>query len=166
MTDYIDRAKLIAELQDDSNWDNSQYMRDFRNRMLEVLKEQPTVDAVEGNAAQRLIDANALTAAIEDTPWYSLNNGCMVNGAKDEAGAWYKAADIFAVLNNAPTVEATPVRHGRWKDTTEFYPWEDDDGMRRYRCSECGRKILTSKECDPAVAIPYCRCGAKMDKEA
>lgn len=65
--------------------------------------------------------------------------------------------DVIAVHNaikNAPTIEAEPVRHGRWvKRGQEIY------------CSECGEEsgytwAGASRYSD------YCpNCGAKMDKE-
>ena len=110
----------------------------------------------------RLIDADALTEVIEDISWYNLYTGCMVNAAKDEVGAWCKAVDIIAVLNNAPTIEAEPIKHGRW----------DDD----HKCTNCGSKALVEEKPDPYhpchlltlfyVDSAYCpNCGAKMGLE-
>lgn len=80
----------------------------------------------------RLIDANKL-------PYYAVMGGNLVVYKDD--------------IENAPTIEAEPVRHGRWikkqeKDTFAGY-------LYSYKCSECGR-IEKCKE-------PYCNCGAKMD---
>lgn len=58
------------------------------------------------------------------------------------------------MIIDAPTIEAGPVRHGRW------IAYLDGDHImpeRYYRCSECGR-VERRKE-------PYCHCGAKMDGE-
>lgn len=57
---------------------------------------------------------------------------------------------------NAPTVDAVPVRHGRW--IPEVY-----DDMFCY-CSECGTHEY--KETIEALRYDYCPyCGAKMDAE-
>ena len=59
-----------------------------------------------------------------------------------------------------PTIDAEPVRHGRWMPVTcENYP-KIILGCTGYMCSECGRIEEENSE-------PYCHCGAKMDaKEA
>lgn len=46
-----------------------------------------------------------------------------------------------------PTIEAEPVRHGRWIK---------DDYYRGWICSECG--AIVRHNC-----FEYCNCGAKMD---
>ena len=63
--------------------------------------------------------------------------------------AWLEA---FETVRNAPTVDAQPVRHGRW---IEPYPYDIWDC---YECSCCKEKFdkITN----------YCpNCGAKMDAE-
>ena len=54
----------------------------------------------------------------------------------------------------APTVDAEPVRHGRWIDRNGNIVapfWE------RYECSECGARSDNSKYCH--------NCGARMDAQ-
>ena len=51
-------------------------------------------------------------------------------------------------INNAPTVDAEPVRHGRWIDRGYL--------KVGYHCSLCGGYVVAGKE-------KYCpHCGAKM----
>ena len=50
-------------------------------------------------------------------------------------------------VKNAPTIDAEPVRHGRWIRM--------DDTFARWKCSECGLIEQHS-------GFAYCRCGAKM----
>ena len=58
---------------------------------------------------------------------------------------------------NAPTVDAVPVRHGKW-----LYIRTDDDGNGVYECSVCHMGETHS----PIVVVRYCwNCGAKMDAE-
>lgn len=54
----------------------------------------------------RLIDADALEDAIELTDWYHQGeNKNMVHGANSAAHqAWYKEQDIYAAVDNAPTI--------------------------------------------------------------
>lgn len=52
--------------------------------------------------------------------------------------------------NDFPTIEAEPVRHGRW------IPEMNNNDERVYHCSECG--------CYVTVSFYYCpSCGSKMD---
>ena len=54
-------------------------------------------------------------------------------------------------VEEAPTVDAAPVRHGRWIKET--------DRENHWNCSECGVVVGIVAEYSP-----YCyKCGAKMD---
>ena len=87
----------------------------------------------------RLIDADAL---IDDM---CEDCGAIANGACDK--------DVCASVlwvKDAPTIEAKPVRHGRWNIRTFDLPREG------YYCSKCGTvEWRTSRFCP--------NCGAKMD---
>ena len=53
------------------------------------------------------------------------------------------------------TVDAEPVRHGKWKQVSERYV---TSALRFYVCTACGEKSVG--------ATRYCpHCGAKMDGE-
>ena len=81
-----------------------------------------------------------------------------------DADALIKALDIGDLpirltyeINNAPTVDAVPVRHGKWKLIRM-----EDNGDGFYTCSNCDRGDIHS----PLVNVPYCwYCGARMDVE-
>ena len=67
--------------------------------------------------------------------------------------------DVESAIMNIPIADVEEVRHGEWKEDTEYY---DDDysecNVRKvFCCSLCGR---TEKRKEP-----YCNCGAKMDGE-
>jgi hypothetical protein len=66
----------------------------------------------------------------------------------------------FEINNDAPAVDAEPVRHGRWEAdmVTEYKTYPAYTYKSGYKCSLCGRRERTNKE-------PYCHCGAKMDLE-
>ena len=56
------------------------------------------------------------------------------------------------LIEDAPTVDAEPVRHGRWIKLIEASEWD------QRRCSICGDM--------PCCQRSYCpHCGAKMDGE-
>lgn len=63
--------------------------------------------------------------------------------------------DVEEWLNEQPTIDAEPVRHGRWKTIAGFMA-----------CSECGASPADweAKSNNPMGLPPYCHsCGAKMD---
>ena len=89
-----------------------------------------------------LISRKALLERIEkDAPWWWKN---------------FHSFRIVDMIQDAPSVDAEPVRHGEW--STGRYPGNDD-----CRCSICGK--FTNVNARPGgVSQRYCpKCGAKMD---
>lgn len=94
----------------------------------------------------RLIDAEALG----------------INKAKREifndpkyADGWNSAIEV---INNAPTVDAVPLRHGRWL-TTDAYP-------HHLYCSLCYKTYLKNAQWLDTLGVPtnFCpNCGARME---
>ena len=70
-------------------------------------------------------------------------------------------AKLLSVVNDAPTVDAEPVRHGRWC-VTQAYP-------HTIYCSECFQRFAQAHWAvweDGSLPRDYCpHCGAKMDGE-
>lgn len=64
-------------------------------------------------------------------------------------------ADVNYFILNAPTIDAEPVRHGKWT-------WEECV----YKCSECSHKAYGNiLECMDGT-YKYCpNCGARMEIE-
>lgn len=70
------------------------------------------------------------------------------------------------VIEEEPTVDAVPVRHGKWII-------RDNPGTGWYRvtCSECGEDVTSTAPCigffpNAKVTWNYCpECGARMDEE-
>lgn len=91
----------------------------------------------------RLIDADALAKRLGelwDIPadW---------DGDMDET-----CQEAFTEIDNAPTIEAEPVRHGEW------LPYPSD---QHRKCSVCGIEYAKNTM---ALKSNYCpNCGAKMD---
>ncbi len=88
----------------------------------------------------RLIDADKALKIAES---YGTTHGTTL-------GRHSGVADIIHYeIAKLPTIEAEPVRHGKWvKHGGDKYPY--------YECSECGH--------DNNMKNPYCAyCGAKMD---
>ncbi len=66
---------------------------------------------------------------------------------------------IIEKINNAPTVDAEPVKHGRWLKTGQSFV--NPNKFRNYFCSECGTDLDEHIRSTPN----YCpHCGAKMDE--
>lgn len=92
----------------------------------------------------RSIDANKACRIIEqlfcgDCRSYTHCENCPYN-------------NVLMLLRNLPTVEAEPVRHGRWILQTNGHG----------TCSTCG----TSVDLLNGMTWEYCpKCGAKMDEE-
>lgn len=62
----------------------------------------------------------------------------------------------FAVVN-APTIDAVPVRHGKWIHDG----YDNPHGIDWMHCSECGTRYVNC----PASITNYCpNCGARMDE--
>lgn len=89
---------------------------------------------------QRLIDANALADKIMEMPFYT----------------WKDCENVLFEILSAPTIDADPVRHGKW---------EDYDGVIRINCSNCGKVYLNTTILEVGKCNFCPNCGAKMDKE-
>lgn len=90
---------------------------------------------------QRLIDANALIADYRVC-------GPDCKGYEDCSGyiVMCDMARFRQAINEQPTVDASPVQHGQWKDCSNGW-----------MCSECNR--------DSPRDYSFCpHCGAKMNK--
>ena len=101
----------------------------------------------------RLIDADALGIG-------KANRDCFDD--PKYADGWNSAIEI---INNAPTIEAEPVRHGRWESVKNpQWPAYSHD-----KCSLCGWWNTKNALCydgnkKPGHSLNYCpNCGAKMD---
>ena len=92
----------------------------------------------------RLIDADALYAVLmEESTVIARGTG------RNRLALSCKA--VADIVQDAPTVDAEPIWHGRWKRISP---------ARIYECSKCGQVVMT---CDIDV-YKYCHgCGAKME---
>jgi hypothetical protein len=109
----------------------------------------------------RLIDADALIAAFLDYPKMLTFNGgfCAVN-----------LDAVLLEIRKAPTIEAEPVRHGRWVfEEDEVHPW-----LTKAICSNCEKVAEKSSHLQFRIGKKtflhdhtYCpNCGAKMDGDS
>lgn len=65
--------------------------------------------------------------------------------------------DFDEKLKSMPTVDAVPVRHGKWIHEVR-YTIDSLHSYQQYRCSECGMTYITNTK--------YCpNCGARMDEK-
>lgn len=99
----------------------------------------------------RLIDANALMKRIEEAYCKDCNS---YNGIMCRACAHMDDMDF---IEDAPTIDAQPVKHGTWERTDMFV-----------KCSECGVELLDEAFFGIRVFdngyMPFCPCCcAKMN---
>ena len=100
------------------------------------------------------INREALRDSVELIDWYSVRRGELLTGAESSENALYKANDIYSAINNAPTADVAPVRHGRWIKRGYVC------GENEYECSVCHETEWRTS----ASRMKYCMfCGAKMD---
>lgn len=86
----------------------------------------------------RMIDANALKTSFEE-------DGHLSNYIEE-------------FIDNAPTIDAEPVRHGRWIQSKTVPTY--------HHCSLCKATHRMKMSCNVYVFTKYCpNCGAKMDDE-
>lgn len=72
----------------------------------------------------------------------------------DKLDWWYKGRPIRRVIDEAPTVDAVPVVHGRWVDVSLSFTHPKE------KCSVCGGIVY-------ACGYNYCpNCGARMDGDS
>lgn len=75
----------------------------------------------------------------------------------DKLDWWYKGRNIRHVIDDAPTVDAVPVVHGRWSDAG--FGELPKHAPYGWACSVCGGISFNNE-------YIYCpNCGAKMDGE-
>lgn len=100
-------------------------------------------------STMRLIDANALA---EKAYWHG------EHPTVDRLFAEGVDAVDVSDIDNAPTIEAEPVRHGQW--IIEM----DDMGWLKYTCPNCG--YVKRTDIHVSLGWNYCpNCGTKMDLE-
>lgn len=99
--------------------------------------------------SMRLIDADAL-----------LESGiCAEYGYNDNGLLLIPMRDVTNSIRNAPTIDAEPVRHGRWLYNSYPTVWYGHGEPPEWVCSECEERAYNTYD--------YCpNCGAKMDGEA
>lgn len=77
--------------------------------------------------------------------------------------------DVRALVANAPTIEAEPVKHGKWigdqgKTKGEVIKLDEDGMVDRSACCSCCDVWLVASD-EYAVVGRFCpNCGAKMDE--
>lgn len=99
----------------------------------------------------RLIDADALDAEMYRKS-FEVDDGRNVWNS----GLWIRYKIYEEAIRDAPTVDAVPVRHGKWIHEVR-YTIDSLHSYQQYRCSECDMTYITNTK--------YCpNCGARMDE--
>lgn len=79
--------------------------------------------------------------------------------------------DALLIIDNAPTIEAAPVKHGEWVDVkfSEGVFKDNDDSddigisITSAKCSLCQRYSERLQQYRPQMPTYCSHCGAKMD---
>ena len=99
---------------------------------------------------RRLIDANVLKESVHAHDY-------VLKDCLNSTDKGMFTVGIMQAIDEQPTIDAEPVRHGKWIDIDEqIYTW-------KVRCSCCGheRSMMSTQGNYPN----YCEaCGARMDK--
>lgn len=105
----------------------------------------------------RLIDADALKQEIRKGTRYFVRVWDTTGREKWELEKDLSLKEIDEIIDNAPTIDAEPIRHGKWLM---------NDAYGTY-CSECGSASfeITGRQYSK-MKTRYCwQCGAKMDDD-
>lgn len=95
----------------------------------------------------RMIDADAFTEKYGD--YYA-----------EEGPEWGFIGKVGQLISEQPTIEAKPVRHGRWILCEDQHGVDNDNNNYAYFCSQCHYQDVHSKY----AKVNFCwHCGAKMD---
>jgi DNA-directed RNA polymerase subunit RPC12/RpoP len=71
---------------------------------------------------------------------------------------YYHTSYIVGEINSLPSVDAEPVRRGKWLTC------DDRWGDVHYQCSECGQEWCLNDGTPEENGMNYCpHCGAKME---
>ena len=104
----------------------------------------------------RLINADALKTAL----YYDVSKGTY-GEFMDGSEVSLTDREILKLIDQQPTIDAEPVRHGKWAN----------DAMGVLRCSECNAQApwrfigIMYDEVDYRWKANYCpQCGARMDQ--
>lgn len=148
-------------------------MNDLISRLSELRCQYNCFDENERDSYHTLSEAiNALSNdgdtisrqaaidAVENVDWYHLNTkGEMESGANSaEHQTWYKADDIYKVLEELPSVQPEQ-KHGKWIVIMN----EPNITFDECKCSECGVIEYFNKGWKKFSFCP--NCGAKMSME-
>lgn len=113
----------------------------------------------------RLIDADTLRDALGITGAKETCKGCQYNKRfnfacnTDDAPSF---AYVCEAIDDAPTIDAVPVRHGKW--VPKYIRIGGQDLVSGMKCSECGEDPLNAE--GDEFLTDYCpNCGARMDEE-
>ena len=114
---------------------------------------------------KRLIDANALEASMYDAAFVK-----DTDMQRWDSGCWIRYKLFENVLDEQPTVDAVPVKHGKWTSSQAYAEvgecyctvcktvYYADDLLNVGETDECG--------VGQALLPNYCpHCGARMDKD-
>ena len=95
-------------------------------------------------------EKEALIANIKNLPTCWADAGGVYGRSMKYPEGMFDCEDVISSVENAPSADVAPVRHGRWVLVNKAYD--------KYKCSNCGELDYIT------IGQKYCiYCGAKMD---
>lgn len=74
-------------------------------------------------------------------------------------------AVLLKDIEEQPTIEAEPVRHGKWIETEENHGFDDEVRNKALACSVC-KVAFRISDYEQIEDFRFCpNCGARMDEE-
>lgn len=122
----------------------------------------------KGSKTMRLKDADALSRALCE--FVHEKDDCVPCPNQTTSCLWSKVkiCDFNRIIDNQPTIEAEPVKHGRWVLTDVKHVVTsrlEGDIPQTLTCSLCGFKHEFSYKYGYSCIWHYCpNCGAKMSE--
>ncbi len=112
---------------------------------------------------QRLIDADALKTAL----YYDVSKGTY-GEFTDGSEVSLTDREILKLIDEQPTIDAEPVKHGKWKQLAGVQECFDIAGIKtwaiKYMCESCGFQTFAIE--GHFAQYNYCpQCGADMRGE-
>ena len=110
----------------------------------------------------RLIDADELRKLFYG--YYAcINENAVKENYRGDTLMDYEVVDMIEdCIDNTPTIEAEPIKHGKWIRTEDDGDGDGDDYpiFTTFMCSECKAEFLG----DLSFDLHYCpNCGTRMD---
>ena len=129
-------------------------VEDAVDMAIEALSAEPCEDCISRAEAIKAIEEYG-------SVWMEYTEEMSIHQIAERALKASKQS-MYKILHDLPSVQPKP-KTGHWINIEDKTDWYD----ATYKCSCCGREIITPYELKNNLYsdYPYCHCGAKMESE-